>query len=105
MTKWVFVMFYIFFLSFTLFMITLPSSPLVDVVTLSTNNTVTPPVCNIGVFAIIDVIVCAINYVAYFFQFMLITVAEGYAWLWTLVFAPLIIIMAWVIAEFIRGSS
>ena len=86
-------------------MVGLPDSPLTDVVVTATNNTVSPPACEIGIFAPIDITVCAINYIVYFFQFMAITIAEGYGWLWTLVFAPLVITFAWVIAEFIRGND
>ena len=103
--KWIFVMFYVFFLSFVVFMISLPDSPITNVVMTSTNSTISPPVCSIGIFAIIDVVVCAINYIVYFFQFMAVSVAEGYGWLWTLLFLPFIVTLAWVIAEFIRGND
>jgi len=103
--KWSFVMFYVFFLSFIVFMLGLPDSPLVDVVETSLGESLTPPSCTIGILAPIDIIICAVQYVAYFGQFMVISIAEGYAWLWGLLFAPMIIILGWVIAEFIRGSS
>lgn len=105
MTKWVFVLFYLLFLSFTLYMVSLPDSPIADVVSASTGGDISPPSCTIGIFAPIDIILCAVNYIVYFFQFMAVTVAEGYGWLWTLLFAPLVITLAWVIAEFIRGND
>ena len=104
MAKWQFIMFYVFFLSFVLFFISV--SPLPEIVYSGANLTATPPVCNIGGWtAIFDAVACGVGYIVYFFGFMSISVAEGYGWLWTLLFAPFIITLAWVIAEFIRGSD
>lgn len=102
--RWVFIMFYMFFLAFFLFVLAV--SPFPNAVIVGANMTISAPACNIGGwFAVIDAIVCAISYIAYFFGFITISVSQGYSWLWLLVFGPLTAILAWAVIEVIRGNN
>ncbi|KXH75946.1 MAG: hypothetical protein AM326_08255 [Candidatus Thorarchaeota archaeon SMTZ-45] len=107
MAKWIFVMFYVFFLSVFLFMGSLPNSPVQNIIISAIGFEPTPPTCNFtGTFLdIFAIVICGVEQLGYFISLVGISIAEGYGWLWTLLFAPLVITFIWIFIEFLRGNE
>ena len=106
-TKLYFVVGYSLFLSFFLFIGSLPNSPVQNIIITAIGFTPEPPVCVLtGTFVdIFGIAFCAVQQLGFFISLMGISVVAGYGWLWSLVFAPLVIGIAWTLAEFLRGTS
>ena len=104
-----------FFLIPCLYLISI--SPFPDAVTTSANTTLSPPTCASSgtvtflglditlLFVFLNMLVCAMAFVVFFFQFLSLSFASGYGLLWILLFAPFTIIFGWVLAEFLRGNT
>lgn len=81
------------------------ASPLKDTVQTSANMTLEAPVCVIeGWDVLFDVVACAGGYIGFFVSFLGLTTAEGYGWVWLLVFSPMLVTFGWIILEVLRGT-